>query len=229
MYDSFDLSGLVRAWPYLWDGIQMTVMLTVVSAVLGLLLGIVLALVKMYGRPWAARLATWYVDFFRSIPLILTIFWAFFLLPMAARWLTGKDTLDIGPVYAALIAFVMAEAAYFCEIIRGGIKGVAPGQVQAALSLGMTRTQALRLVVLPQAIRHMTPSLVTQTIGLLMDTSLVYVISLNDFLGAASKVAQRDGTLVEVYLFVALVYLLVCSLGTYVAHLLRPSSAARQH
>lgn len=153
--------------------------------------------------------------------MILTIFWAFFLLPWALRAITGRADLDIGPVYAALIAFVMAESAYFCEVIRGGIRAVGPGQLQAAQSLDLTTPQSLRLVVLPQAIRHMMPALVTQTVGLLMDTSLVYVISLNDFLGAASKVAQRDGTLVEVYLFVALCYWVVCNLGVQLAQWLQ--------
>lgn len=212
--DHFNWSALNRAWPYLLDGMLTTAMLTLVSMVLGILLGMCLALARMFGPAWLSRMARWYVDTFRSIPLLLTIFWVFFLVPYVLRTITGDPNLDVGPVYAALTAFVLAEAAYYSEIIRGGIGGVRAGQMQAATALGMSRFTALRLVVLPQAIRNMMPSLVSQTIGLLMDTSLVYVISLNDFLGAATKVAQRDGTLVEIYLFVALVYLLVCSAGT---------------
>lgn len=226
MNDLGDLAGLARAWPLLLDGAAMTLMLTLVGAALGIAGGAVLAALKLYGPRWVRRIATAYIDFFRSIPLILTLFWAFFLLPWALRLVTGDPNAQVGPVYAALIGLVLAEAAYFGEIIRGGILAVPNGQRQAALALGLTQRQALSSVVLPQATRHMLPALVTQTVGLLMDTSLVYVISLNDFLGAASKIAQRDGTLVPVYLFVALSYLVVCTAGTSLAQRLRGAEAA---
>ncbi|MGE0333466.1 MAG: amino acid ABC transporter permease [Ramlibacter sp.] len=225
LLSALQLDGLVRAWPLLAQGAAVTLGLTVTGAVLGIALGCVLAAMKLYGAPWVRRLATWYVDFFRSIPLILTLFWAFFMLPWALRAITGDPYAQVGPVYAALTAFVMAEAAYYGEIIRGGILAVPSGQRQAALALGMTQRQALAGVVMPQALRHMAPALVTQTIGLLMDTSLVYVISLSDFLGAASKIAQRDGTLVPVYLFVAVTYLGVCTAGSWLAQWLRMRSA----
>jgi len=229
MLETLQLDGLVRAWPLLAQGAAVTLTLTVVGAVLGIAGGAILAAMRLYGSPWARRLATWYTDFFRSIPLILTLFWAFFMLPWALRAITGNPHAQVGPVAAALTAFVLAEAAYYGEIVRGGMLAVPNGQRQAALALGLAPWQAFRWVVLPQALRHMLPALVTQTIGLLMDTSLVYVISLNDFLGAASKIAQRDGTLVPVFLFVAVCYLVVCSLGTWVAGRLRaprrPASA----
>ena len=212
--DTFNWGALNRAWPYLLDGMATTAMLTIVGMVLGILFGTGLAIARLFGPPWLARMARFYTDVFRSIPLILTIFWVYFLVPYALRAITGNPNLDVGPVYAALTAFVLAEAAYFGEIIRGGLGSVPKGQMQAAIALGMGRFTALRLIVLPQAFRNMMPSLINQSIGLLMDTSLVYVISLNDFLGAATKVAQRDGTVVEVYLFVALVYLAICSIGT---------------
>ena len=215
------LDSLLRAWPLLLDGAATTLMLTAVAGVLGIAGGAVLASMRLYGTSWMRRLATAYIDFFRSMPLILTLFWAFFLLPWALRAVTGDPNAQVGPVAAALIAFVLAESAYFGEIIRGGILAVPNGQRQAALALGLTPRQALGSVVLPQAIRHMLPALVTQTVGLLMDTSLVYVISLNDFLGAASKIAQRDGTLVPVYVFVAVTYLVVCTVGTSLAQRLR--------
>jgi glutamate/aspartate transport system permease protein len=225
LLNTLELDGLVRAWPLLAQGAAVTLGLTVVGAVLGIALGCVLAAMKLYGASWMRRLATWYVDFFRSVPLILTLFWAFFMLPWALRAITGDPYFQVGPVYAALTAFVLAEAAYYGEIIRGGILAVPSGQRQAAMALGMTQRQALAVVVMPQALRHMAPALVTQTIGLLMDTSLVYVISLSDFLGAASKIAQRDGTLVPVYLFVAVTYLVVCTSGTWLAQRLRARSA----
>lgn len=227
MLDALNLNGLWRAWPLLMEGAAMTAMLTAIGAVLGIAGGCLLAAMKLYGAPWVQRVATAYVDFFRSIPLILTLFWAFFLLPWVLRAVTGDPYAQVGPVYAAVTAFVLAESAYYGEIIRGGILAVPNGQRQAALAMGMTQRQALTGVVLPQALRHMSPALVTQTIGLLMDTSLVYVISLSDFLGAASKVAQRDGTLVPVYLFVALSYLAVCTAGTWLAQWLRDRHAGR--
>lgn len=211
--DKLNWGALDRAWPYLLDGMYTTALLTVVGMVLGILFGTCLAITRMFGPPWLAAAARTYTDVFRAIPLILTIFWVYFLVPYVLRTVTGNPNLDVGPVYAALTAFVLAEAAYFGEIIRGGLGSVPKGQMHAATALGMGRFTALRLIVLPQAFRNMMPSLVNQSIGLLMDTSLVYVISLNDFLGAASKVAQRDGTIVEVYIFVALAYLALCSMG----------------
>ena len=217
LYESSGLHSLVRAGPLLLDGILMTLMLTAVCGALGIAGGSLLAVMRLYGSRWVRRIATAYVDFFRSMPLILTLFWAFFLLPWVLRLVTGDPNLQVGPVVAAVLAFALAESAYYGEIIRGGILGVPSGQRQAAMALGLSPLQAMVSVVLPQAVRHMMPALITQTIGLLMDTSLVYVISLNDFLGAASKVAQRDGTLVPVYLFVAACFLAVCTAGGWLA------------
>jgi glutamate/aspartate transport system permease protein len=218
-YD-FDWGSLVRAWPLLRQGLLMTAFLVAVGMVAGIALGTLLAIVRSFGPKALAALAGGYVNFFRSIPLILTILWIYFLMPVLLRGLTGDANLSVGPIYAALTAFVLAEAAYYCEIVRAGIGSVRTGQMQAAQSLGMTRWQGLRHIVLPQAFRNMTPSLINQSIALLKDTSLVYVISLHDFLGAATKIGQRDGRVVEVYIFVALVYLAFCSLGAWlVTHL----------
>ena len=110
-----------------------------------------------------------------------------------------------------MVAFALFEAAYYAEIVRAGIQAVSGGQLSAALALGMTRGQAMRLVVLPQALRHMTPLLLTQAVILFQDTSLVYVIALSDFFGTAAKVGDRDGRLVELLLFAGGAYLLVTS------------------
>lgn len=211
----FQWGTLLRAWPYLLEGFQTTAMLVVVAMFLGIAVGTLLAILRLFGpRPVAALVAA-YVNLFRSIPLVLTLFWFFFLVPFALRWLTGDDTVMIGPIGTAICALTLAESAYYCEIIRAGIGSVRKSQMHAAMALGMTRWQVLRYVVLPQAFRNMAPSLVNQTVALLKDTSLVYVVSLNDFLGAATKVGQRDGTLVEMYLFVAAVYLVLCSAGAW--------------
>lgn len=222
----FDWSSLVRAWPYILDGMGITAIMVVVGMVLGIALGTVLAIVRIYGPRPLALMAELYVNLFRAIPLILTIFWFFFLMPFILRAITGDPYAGVGAIYAALAAFVLAEAAYYCEIIRAGIASVRVQQVQAATALGLSRWQALRYVILPQAIHNMSPSLVNQTIALLKDTSLVYVISLNDFLGAATKVAERDGTVVEMYIFVAVVYLVLCSLGVWLVNVLKAKRTA---
>lgn len=225
-YD-FDWASLQRAWPYLMQGLQMTAFLVVVAMAAGIGLGTLLAITRIFApRPIATAVAG-YVNLFRSIPLILTILWIYFLMPVVLRAATGDPNLTVGPIYAALVAFVLAESAYYCEIIRAGIGSVRAGQMQAAQSLGMTPWRAMRDVILPQAFRNMTPSLINQTIALLKDTSLVYVISLNDFLGAASKVGQRDGRVVEIYILVAVVYLALCTAGAWwVTRMQRRKTAA---
>ena len=191
----------------------MTGLLVIVAMILGILAGTLMAMARVFGpKPLAAVVAA-YVNFFRSIPLILTIFWVFFLVPVALRAVTGNPYLTVGPIWSALIAFVLAESAYYCEILRAGIGSVRAGQMSAARALGFNGIQTMQYVVLPQAFKNMAPSLVNQSVALLKDTSLVYVISLNDFLGAAGVIGQRDGKLVELYLFAAAVYLLLCTLG----------------
>ena len=225
-YD-FDWASLQRAWPYLLQGLQMTAFLVVVAMAAGIGLGTLLAITRIFAPRPVAALVAGYVNLFRSIPLILTILWIYFLMPVVLRSVTGDPNLSVGPIYAAIVAFVLAESAYYCEIIRAGIGSVRAGQMQAAQSLGMSPWQAMRHVILPQAFRNMTPSLINQTIALLKDTSLVYVISLNDFLGAASKVGQRDGRVVEVYILVAVVYLVLCTAGAWwVTWLQRRKAAA---
>lgn len=218
-YD-FQWTSLQRAWPFLLDGLQTTALLVVCAMVLGIALGTVLAITRLFGPQPLALLASGYVNFFRSIPLVLTLFWFFFLVPLVIRWITGDPNASVGVMLTAVCALTLAESAYFCEIIRAGISSVGKGQMEAATALGMSRRQTLQHVILPQAFRNMTPSLINQTVALLKDTSLVYVISLNDFLGAATKIGQRDGNLVEMYLFVAVVYLALCSSGVWlVSHL----------
>ena len=154
--------------------------------------------------------ASAYVNLIRSVPLLLVIFWFYFLVPFAAAWLMGsKSPIQVGAFCSSVITFTLFEAAYFCEIMRAGIQSIPKGQTQASYALGMGYFQTMRSVVLPQALRNMTPVRLSQAIVLFQDTSLVYVLSITDFLGAASKIGQRDGRIVEMYLFVALVYFLI--------------------
>jgi glutamate/aspartate transport system permease protein len=206
-----DFGVISSSLPYLWKGFQYTVQLTATSAVGGLFFGTLLALARLSSIKWLSLTAAGYVNLMRSIPLVLVIFWFFFLMPQVFQALTGAERpVQIGAERTAYITFIMFEAAYFCEIMRAGIQSIPKGQVYSAYALGLTYGQAMRLVILPQAFRNMIPVLLTQTIILFQDTSLVYVISATDFVGAASKIAQRDGRLVEMYLFVAAVYFVIC-------------------
>jgi glutamate/aspartate transport system permease protein len=207
----FDFSVISGSLPYLWKGMQYTLQLTAIAAVGGLFFGTLLALARLSPIKPLSMFAAGYVNLMRSIPLVLVIFWFFFLVPVILQTVMGYERPpQIGAERTAIITFIMFEAAYFCEIMRAGIQSIPKGQVYSAYALGLTYSQTMRLVVLPQAFRNMIPVLLTQTIILFQDTSLVYVISATDFVGAAAKIAQRDGRLVEMYVFVALVYFVIC-------------------
>ncbi len=211
MFSGFDFDVIQRALPYLWQGMLFSLGLTLLSMLGGILLGTGLALMRLSSFRVLSIPAGGYVNLLRSTPLILVIFWFYFLVPIAMKKISGDAyATGIGPFYSALIAFTMFEAAYYCEIMRAGIQSVPRGQVHAAYALGLTYGQSMLKVVLPQAFRNMGPILLTQGRTLFQDTSLVYVVGLTDFMGAASKIAQRDGRLVEMYLFAALIYFLFC-------------------
>lgn len=217
MFSNFDFGVIVRTLPYLfYEGMSFTVMLTALSALGGLVFGTAIALMRLSGLKTLGRIAGLYVDFMRSLPLVLVIFWFYFLVPYIGQWLTGASRpISVGAFASSLITFIMFEAAYFSEIMRAGIQSISRGQPAAANALGLTYAQTMRYVVLPQAFRNMLPVLITQTIVLFQDTSLVYVLSITDFLGAASKVAQRDGRLVEMYLFAAVVYFSISCIASF--------------
>jgi glutamate/aspartate transport system permease protein len=168
-----------------------------------------------------SAIAGGYVNLMRSIPLVLVIFWFFFLVPYIAAGVVGASRpIPIGAFWSAVITFTMFEAAYYCEIMRAGIQSIPRGQAWSGYALGLNYWQTMGFIVLPQAFRNMIPVLLTQTIILFQDTSLVYVISATDFLGAAAKVANRDYRLVEMYTFVAVVYFIVSySLSLFVKRL----------
>jgi len=207
----FDFEVLWRTAPYLFKvGMVFTLKLTVLSAIGALILGTLLAMMRLSSNRLLSALAGGYVNLLRALPLILIIFWFYFLVPYIVGALTGAGRpIPVGGFTSALITFTLFEAAYFCEIMRAGIQSIPAGQVNAGYALGLSYWQMMRHIVLPQAFRNMTPVLLTQMIVLFQDTSLVYVLSLTDFLGAASIVAQRDGRLVEMFVFAAVVYFLI--------------------
>jgi len=211
MFAGFDFDVIERSLPYLFrEGMVFTLTLTAVAMTGGVVFGTLLAMMRLSSFVPLSAAAGAYVNLMRSVPLVLVIFWFFFLVPWIGGWLTGAgQTIQVGAWLSAVITFTMFEAAYYCEIMRAGIQSIARGQVAAGYALGLSYWQMMGYIVLPQAFRNMLPVLLTQTIILFQDTSLVYVISATDFLGAAAKIANRDGRLVEMYLFAALVYLVV--------------------
>ncbi|MBT3457622.1 MAG: ABC transporter permease subunit [Thiotrichales bacterium] len=198
-----DFSVIPANSSLLWEGIKMTFLLTGLAIIGGIILGTFLALLRIAKIPILSQFSAAYVNFFRSLPLILVIFWLFFLVPL----IVGRP---VGAFSSVLVAFILFEAAYYSEIIRAGINSVRLGQLAAARAIGLTYIQSMRYVILPQAFRAMTPILLTQAIILFQDTSLVYVVGLRDFLVSAEIVANRDQRLVEMFLFVALVYFIFC-------------------
>jgi glutamate/aspartate transport system permease protein len=211
MDSGFDFDVIQRSIGYLFrEGMTFTITLTLIAMTGGILFGTLLAMMRLSSMKPVSWLAGAYVNLMRSIPLVLVIFWFFFLVPYIGAWIIGSNQpVKVGAFYSAAITFTMFEAAYYCEIMRAGIQSVARGQVWSGYALGLNYWQTMGHIVLPQAFRNMVPVLLTQTIILFQDTSLVYVISATDFLGAAAKVANRDYRLVEMYSFVAVVYFIV--------------------
>jgi len=211
VFSGYDFDVIQRSAGYLFrEGMTFTLTLTFMAMVGGIFFGTLLAMMRLSGFRPLALLAGGYVDLMRSVPLVLVIFWFYFLVPYIGAWLIGaNEPVKVGAFLSSVITFTMFEAAYYCEIMRAGIQSIARGQVSAGYALGLNYWQTMGRIVLPQAFRNMIPVLLTQTIILFQDTSLVYVISVTDFLGAAAKVANRDYRLVEMYTFVAVVYFVV--------------------
>jgi len=212
MFGNFDFDVIQRSWVYLFQvGMAFTLELTAFAMIGGIIIGTLLAMMRLSSNKLIAFIATTYVNLIRSVPLVLVIFWFYFLVPYIGAWVIGaSEPIKVGAFTSSLITFILFEAAYYCEIMRAGIQSIPRGQVWAGYALGMNYWQTMGHIVLPQAFRNMIPVLLTQTIVLFQDVSLVYVLSITDFVGAASKIAQRDGRLVEMYLFVAVVYFVIC-------------------
>jgi len=209
----FDFHEVFVALPLLWEGMQVTLLLTLFGILGGFALGVVLAVLRLSRSRLLSAAAAAYVDLLRSLPLVLLIFWFYFLVPI----IFGRP---VGGFYSAVIGFIMFEGAYFCEIIRSGIEGVRRGQVMAGFASGLTSAQCMRLIVLPQAFLAMMPVLLLQSINIFKSTSLVYVIGLRDFLTAADLIGGRDNRLTEMYVVVAVVFFVVCWTASQAVNLL---------
>jgi glutamate/aspartate transport system permease protein len=223
MFSGYDFDVIRRSLPYLFrEGMTFTVTLMLMAMTGGIIFGTLLAMMRLSRFKVLGLVAGGYVNLMRSIPLVLVIFWFFFLVPYIGAWIIGADQpVAVGAFLSCVITFMMFEAAYYSEIMRAGIQSIPRGQVAAGQALGLNYWQSMGYIVLPQAFRNMLPVLLTQTIILFQDTSLVYVISVTDFLGAAAKIANRDYRLVEMYTFVAVVYFVISFSLSYLVKILQ--------
>jgi len=188
---------------FIVKGLIFSVQLTLIAMIGGIALGTVLALMRLSGKQWLVMPAAFYVNTLRSIPLVMVILWFFLLIPL----LIGRS---LGGQLSAIITFTIFEAAYYSEIMRAGIQSVPKGQVSAGYAVGMTYKQCMQLIVLPQAFRNMLPVLMTQTIILFQDTSLVYAIGAYDLLKGFEIAGKNFNRPVETYLVAAVVYFVIC-------------------
>jgi len=214
---------------FILKGLLFSFQLTVVAMIGGIALGTILALMRLSGKPWLVTPAAAYVNTLRSIPLVMVILWFFLLIPAAFyQALPGGIGTKYRSEIAALITFTVFEAAYYSEIMRAGIQSVSKGQVYAGYAVGMTYAQCMKLIVLPQAFRNMLPVLLTQTIILFQDTSLVYAIGAYDLLKGFEVAGKNFNRPVETYLVAAIVYFVICfSLSMAVRRLQRKIAIIR--
>ena len=206
---------------FIWKGLVFSVQLTLIAMIGGIIIGTILALMRLSGKKWLVMAAAFYVNTLRSVPLVMVILWFFLLIPL----LLGKP---LGAEVSAMVTFTLVEAAYYSEIMRAGIQSVSKGQVYAGYAVGMTYKQCMQLIVLPQAFRNMLPVLLTQTIILFQDTSLVYAIGAYDLLKGFEVAGKNFNRPVEAYLFAAVVYFVICfSLSMLVRRLQRKIAIIR--
>ena len=193
---------------FVLNGLYFSVILTVVATIGGIVFGTILALMRLSGKKWLDAPAAFYVNGMRSIPLVMMILWFFLLVP----FMIGRP---IGAEVSAIVTFIAFEAAYFSEIMRAGIQSIPRGQVFAGQAVGMSYSQNMKLVILPQAFRNMLPVLLTQTIILFQDTSLVYAIGAYDMLKGFETAGKNFGRPIESYLLAAVVYFVMCYALSY--------------
>lgn len=216
----FDWSTIVPSLPYLLSGLMVTLKITITAIVIGILWGTLLAVMRLSSfKPisWFAKL---YVNLFRSVPLVMVLLWFYLVVPALLQQMLNLSPKNDIRLISAMIAFTLFEAAYYSEIIRAGIQSIARGQANAALALGMTYGQSMRLIILPQAFRAMVPLLLTQGIVLFQDTSLVYVLGLADLFRTADNIGINSGTEIEMVLFAGAIYFVISlSASLLVSHL----------
>ncbi|MDE9492832.1 glutamate/aspartate ABC transporter permease GltK [Xenorhabdus bovienii] len=205
----FDWSSIIPSLPFLLNGLVITAKITVIAIIIGIAWGTLLAMMRLSSIKILSWFAILYVNLFRSVPLVMVLLWFYLIVPNLLQNVLGISPKTDIRLISAMVAFSLFEAAYYSEIIRAGIQSISRGQSSAALALGMTHMQSMRLIILPQAFRAMIPLLLTQGIVLFQDTSLVYVLSLADFFRTATNIGERDGTQIEMILFAGVVYFVI--------------------
>ncbi len=203
------LNELQTAAPILLSGLAVTFKVLILAVIGGLSLGTVLALMRLSGKAWLATPAKIYVNYFRSVPLLLVLLWFYFAVPMMYSMVTGQYLTIDAKFMSCTIAFIMFEAAYFAEVVRAGIQSIGKGQINAAKALGMTYSQTMRLVILPQAFRKMLPLVLQQSIILFQDTTLVFAVGLVDLFRAAYVRGELMGLLEYYILGAGAVYFVI--------------------
>ena len=211
MFGNLDFDVIRRSLSYLFlDGMTFTLNLTGLSALGGLVFGTLIALMRLSGYKLLGRIAGFYVDFMRSLPLVLVIFWFYFLVPYIGQWLTGASRpMRVGAFASSLITFIMFEAAYFSEIMRAGIQSISKGQPAAASALGLTYSQSMRYIVLPQAFRIILPPLTSEFLNTIKNTAVAITIGLIELTGEARSMQEFSFQVFEAFTAATVLYLLI--------------------
>jgi glutamate/aspartate transport system permease protein len=196
--------------PYLLGGFLTNVQLAAFALAGGLFLGALVGLGRISKRPWVYHPVTVYVNLLRNIPLILVIFWVYFVMPI----LTGRS---MDPFISAAVSFVVFEATYFGEIFRAGFQTISRDLVSAAYSTGLTYRQTAAHILVPIAFRRMLPSLITQSIITFQDTSLAYVIGLQEMVRRTTIVDSIEVRSIQLYSFVAILFFVICFIGSRIS------------
>jgi polar amino acid transport system permease protein len=207
---NFQLEVVGQNLGFLLSGVELTLIVTVAALSAGSIVGLVVALARMSERPWLKLPAICYIEVFRNTPALIQLMWMYYCLPL----LTG---IEMSAVASATVALAVNGSAYIAEIIRGGIQGVDRGQVEAARTLGMSHFQTLRKIVLPQAFRRMIPPYVNESVSILKFSSLVSVLGVADLTYQAQVLSTTTFRPIEIFTFIALVYLVLCSALAYMA------------
>lgn len=203
----WDFTPVLVNAPLLAQGLLNTLKVTGVALSCGLVLGLALALLRLSRRPWASMPAGFVIEVFRTTPPLVQLFWFFFALPMIVG-------IEMTPLMAAVVTFSIQSAAFFAEVFRAGILSIERGQWDGARAIGMNHGQALRRIVLPQAIKRMIPAFMERSIELMKTTTLVATISYADLLFAANEISQKTFRPLETYTVVALIYFTVIFLAS---------------
>lgn len=203
--------AVIRNLPFLMGGFRVTLQLTLFALAGGILLGAIVGLARISRNRWIYQPVTIYVNFLRNMPLILVIFWFYFVMPV----FIGRP---LNPFLSAVISFIIFEATYFGEIFRAGYQSISRDLINAAYSTGLTYTQTARYVLIPIAFRRMLPSLITQSIVTFQDTSLAFVIGLQELVRRTSIVDNLEVRSIQLFSFVALVFFIFCFIGSKISH-----------